>query len=301
MTWAHFFQTHPSSLSRNLSVSGPFPCSEAKAGPRAVEGVPSPATVPARSVGTLRRDPRRRSHKPFRRGGERQRGSAPLWALESGARPAPPPVRAETGPLRPWGLQSFPGGSGDLRDAEAGPGDVGHSPAAGREGRVQDPRANPSGRRHISPPCVGRGPSVPGSASPPHCGPIRHMGNRGPVATGGSPWSTCFQSVSGPSRSRTPPRPWGAGPPGAAAWGDPTEERRGVSPRGGAPQDNRGSRLPTGPWCCFRPIPSAPLCSRLTHSVYERRGAQGGEESLPGVTQLPSGEAHAQARVTPGP
>ena len=193
-------------------------------------------------------------------------------------------MRAETGPLRPpvraeTGLQNLPGGSGDLGDAEAGPGDLGHSPAAGREGRVQDPRANPSGRRHISLLCVGCGPSVPGSASPPHCGPIRHMGNRGPAATGGSPWSTCFQSVSVPSRSRTPPRSWGGGPPGAAAWGDSTEERRGVSPRGGSP-GQQGSCLPTGPWCCFRPIPSAPLCSRLTHSVYERRGGSGrGRES----------------------
>ena len=59
----------------------------------------------------------------------------------------------------------------------------------------------------------------------------------------------------------------------------------GASAPGGAPQDNRGSRLPTGPWCCFRPIPSAPLCSRLTHSVYERRGGSGrGRESPRGHT-----------------
>lgn len=41
MTSAHFFQTHPSSLSQNLSVFGPFPCREAKAGLRALEGAPS--------------------------------------------------------------------------------------------------------------------------------------------------------------------------------------------------------------------------------------------------------------------
>lgn len=41
MTSAHFFQTHPSSLSQNLSVFGSFPCGEAEAGLRALEGGPS--------------------------------------------------------------------------------------------------------------------------------------------------------------------------------------------------------------------------------------------------------------------
>lgn len=67
MTSAHFFQSHPSSLSQNLSVFGSFPCGEAKAGLRAPEGgsLPEadlslhhhpPATVLACSAGTLGRE-----------------------------------------------------------------------------------------------------------------------------------------------------------------------------------------------------------------------------------------------------
>lgn len=66
MTSAHFFQSHPSSLSQNLSVFGSFPRGEAKAGLRALEGAPSlrllpgphssPATVLACSTGTPGRE-----------------------------------------------------------------------------------------------------------------------------------------------------------------------------------------------------------------------------------------------------
>lgn len=72
MTSAHFFQTHPSSLSQNLSAFGSFPCREAKTGLRALEGAPSQsllsaptpqATVLACSAGPLSRHPRQRNHK----------------------------------------------------------------------------------------------------------------------------------------------------------------------------------------------------------------------------------------------
>lgn len=75
----------------------------------------------------------------------------------------------------------------------------------------------------------------------------------------------------------------------------------GRQPPGGLPRTTGGhvSRQAHGAVSApFHPLPCVLVLPTLFMS---EGGAQGGEESRPGVTQLPSGEAHAQARVTPGP
>lgn len=69
MTSAHFFQSHPSPFSQNLSVFGSFPCGEGQGrpeGPRRglpARGCSRPPPLPSHRPGLFGWDTRQRNHK----------------------------------------------------------------------------------------------------------------------------------------------------------------------------------------------------------------------------------------------